>query len=109
MESKRSEFEIPPPPVRKPKFVDVDRLQNAHGLVSVITQHQDGRLTFGIFRLFKKISGDGGTVQEERTSFCPESLGREYIDLAELTLERITQLKAIPPGAKGCLPFPVVS
>jgi hypothetical protein len=34
------------------RYQDVDQLENSHGLLSVISQHRNGNLTFAMFRLF---------------------------------------------------------
>lgn len=85
------------------KYVDVDRLQNSSGLLAVISQKWDGKFTFALFRLIKKVAPDGVTILEEKTQFCPAELGPAYLDLVSLTLERIETLKREP----DLLPFAV--
>lgn len=77
-------------------FVDVDRLENADGIVAIISQRRrDGSLTFGIVREWMS---DGA---KKRGSFIPDRLHGSYASMVQLVGERIKELKL------GKLPFPV--
>lgn len=103
-----SRWSPPPQQPQRPgrlhaKYVDVDRLQNSSQLLAVISQRWDGKFTFALFRLLRKVAPDGVTILEEKTQFCPAELGQAYLDLVTLTLERIENLKKNP----DLLPFAV--
>jgi hypothetical protein len=81
----------------RPPFVDVDRLNNAYGMVAVISQRlNNGMLTFAIFREFER---DGSAA---RTNFIPEDLGDVYLDFAKVVINRMRELRA-----SGALPVSV--
>lgn len=83
------------PPTSRQAYVDVDRLKNSHGMVSVISQRtRSGELTYSIFREFER---EGGM---DRTSFLPEHLIDEHIELIKMTRERMAELRA-----SGELPY----
>lgn len=85
------------------RYQDVEQLENSHGLLSVISQHRNGSLTFAMFKLYNRFAEDGVTVERQKTQFCPADLGPQYIEHVRLTLERIEALKKTP----GKLPFPL--
>jgi hypothetical protein len=70
-------------------YVDLDRLKNADGLVSIISMRRATRvITFGLFREFER---DGAM---ERTQFVPEQLSESYLKLVQLTIKRIQEIRA---------------
>jgi hypothetical protein len=70
-------------------YEDLDRLETAEGLVSIISlRRSTGVITFAIF---KEYTRDGAL---EKSTFIPETLINAYIDLARLTEKRILELRA---------------
>lgn len=89
----------PSPPVSQPSFVDLDRLENAEGIVAIISQRsRDGALTFAIHREW---ISDG---VKRRGAFFPERLTDAYQDMVRIVIDRMKQLREA-----GDLPFPVRS
>lgn len=81
-----------PAPASVPKggsgFIDVDTLQDANGLVAIISQRRSNAvLTLGVFKTFER----DGVV--ERTSFIPEPLFEAYNALTKLAQERIAEIR----------------
>lgn len=92
------------PPRRAPasqpevQFQDVDRLENAQGIVAIISQRRrDGSLTFSIHREW--MTADG---RKQRGAFIPEELVGAFEDMLRIVVERMKQLRA-----EGALPFPI--
>jgi len=91
-----------PAPTDHRKYVDIERLKNADGLVAIISQRvKSGELTFGIFREFEDHSGAA------RTTFVPEWLGESWLQLAQLTMETIKTIKQTGIADGKPLPYPV--
>jgi hypothetical protein len=83
--------------LRNSPYQDVDRLRTADNMVAVISQRRKGgELTFCIFREFER---DGRT---EHTAFIGETMTPQYLELAQLAIERMSELARDPSR----LPFP---
>jgi hypothetical protein len=84
-------------------FVDVDRLEDANGLVAIISQRKsNGVMTMGVFKEFER---DG---RLERTAFIPEPLFDAYEAMVRLARERVAKIVAegaapyaMPPQARA--------
>lgn len=82
-----------------PKFQDIDRLENSHGIVCVISQRKSsGVLTFGIWREYEV------DQQTERTQFVPDYMADAYMDMVRQALERMAFFKANPDKLPFALP-----
>lgn len=83
---------IPPTPHRTSAnggagFVDVDTLEDANGLIAIISQRRsNGAMTIGVFKQFER---DG---RMERTSFIPEPLFSAFNALVKLAQERVVEI-----------------
>lgn len=101
MPRKSSVLELPKrAPASQPElqFQDVDRLENAQGIVAIISQRRrDGSLTFSIQREW--ITADG---RKQRGAFIPEELAGAFQDMLRIVVDRMKQLRA-----EGDLPFAV--
>ena len=93
MGSPKSTFANDPPPrlpAVQPQYIDLDELENAEGLIAIISQRRvNGVITFAIFKTFER---DG----KERTSFISEALRPAYLELQKIAFERIDEIKANP-------------
>lgn len=89
-------------PKSSAKYKDVDRLENADGLVAVVSQRRsNGELTFAIFREFEN---EDGTA---KTQFVPQRMGASYIDLVKLTMEAMDRMITTGLAAGRPLPYPI--
>ncbi len=71
-------------------YEDLDRLKSADGIVAIISRRRStGVLTFGIFKEFER---DGVM---ERTSFISENLAPSWLEMAEMVVKRIAEIKAM--------------
>ena|SRR5688572_33461240 len=76
-------------------FVDLDRIEDANGLLAIISQRKsNGVLTFAIFKTFER---DG---ERQRTSFIPKQMADAYRQILDLTVERMQQIEE-----QGTAPF----
>lgn len=72
-----------------PAYLDLDKLKNADGIVSIISQRVSNRgITFALFKEFER------DRRTERSSFIAETLRESYVSMVKLTLERIDEILA---------------
>lgn len=70
-------------------FIDVDMLEDANGLIAIISQRRsNGTMTMAVF---KKFDRDG---KVERTSFIPEPLFDAHDALWKLARDRVLEIQA---------------
>ena len=87
---------LPRPESRKP-WEDLDRLQDSHDLVAIISQRRaHGEFTIAIHKEFQR---DG---RIERTSFIPEDRFDSFRSLFELAARKVAEIKK-----SGTYPFPI--
>lgn len=93
------------PSVPAERYVDVDRLVSAEGIVAVFSQRRkDGTITFAMHRTFDKLDDVTNQPVTSKTAFIPETMTAAYLEHTKLAIEHIEQLRA--KRQRGELPFP---
>ncbi len=69
-------------------YVDVDRIEQADGLFSIISlRRSTGVFTFAIFKGFER---DG---IQERTNFIPHTMSASWLELGQKTIAKIEEFQ----------------